>query len=83
MKDLRDDRLGLKIDATPVGVRDQIIEHFQGEVMPGGRVVFPEGVKTSEIVAALVSGGAEVHEISPVRRSLEDVYLEHSSLSAS
>lgn len=83
VKDLRDDRLGLNIEATPEAVKDQVIEKFGGEVAPGGRIVFPDGVKTSGIVAELVSQGAEVHEVSPVRRSLEDVYLEHSSLSAS
>ncbi|MGC6427084.1 MAG: ABC transporter ATP-binding protein [Akkermansiaceae bacterium] len=82
VKELRDDRLGLKIEATPVEIKTRIIEAFGGETMPGGRIVFPEGVQTSEIVASLVQEGAQVSEISPVRRSLEDVYLEHSSLSA-
>lgn len=83
VKDLRDDRLGLKIEAVPQQVKESVIQAFGGDTTPGGRVVFPEGVQTSEIVTALVNEGAEVTEISPVRRSLEDVYLEHSSLSAS
>ena len=82
VKELRDDRLGLKIEATPEEIKTRIIEAFGGETTPGGRIVFPEGVQTSEIVASLVQEGAQVSEISPVRRSLEDVYLEHSSLSA-
>ena len=46
--------------------------------MPGVRIVFPLETKVSEIVAALVDSGAEVSEVTPVRRSLEDVYLEYS-----
>lgn len=82
VKDLRDDRPGLHIEATPQETCDLIVSSFGGEKMPGGRLVFPEGTKTSEIVAALVNQGVEVTEVSPVRRSLEDVYLEHSSLSS-
>jgi hypothetical protein len=33
------------------------------------------------VVRSLIERGAEVSEVTPVRRSLEDVYLEHSSLS--
>jgi hypothetical protein len=33
------------------------------------------------VVRSLVEAGADVSEVTPVRRSLEDVYLEHSSLS--
>jgi len=78
VNDLRDDRLGLRIQAEPVHVRDEVIKRFQGEPMPGGRIVFPLETKVSEIVAALVDSGAEVSEVTPVRRSLEDVYLEYS-----
>ena len=78
VNDLRDDRLGLRIQAEPVHVRDEVIKRFRGEPMPGGRIVFPLETKVSEIVAALVDSGAEVSEVTPVRRSLEDVYLEYS-----
>lgn len=82
VQELRDDRLGLKIEGRPERVRDEVISKFNGERALGGRVVFPEGVKTGEVVSALVNAGVEVDEVSPVRRSLEDVYLEHSSFSA-
>lgn len=81
VKDLRDDRPGLRIEASPESVRQAVISSFGGEVTVGGRLVFPEGTQTSEIVTAMVQQGADVSEVSPIRRSLEDVYLEHSSLS--
>ena len=82
VKDLRDDRPGLRIKATPEEIRHSVISSFGGEEMPGGRLVFPEGTQTSTLVSALVNQGAEVSEVSPVCRSLEDVYLEHSSMSS-
>jgi ABC-2 type transport system ATP-binding protein len=79
VNDLRDDRPGIILRAGPPGVLDEVMGRFQGEKMPGGRWVFPEGTKVSEVVSSLVNSGAEVSEVTPVRRSLEDVYLEHSS----
>jgi hypothetical protein len=46
--------------------------------MPGDRWVFPEETRVPEVVARLVKAGADVTEVTPVRRSLEDVYLEYS-----
>jgi len=83
VNDLRDDRPGLKIGATPPELLKSVAEGFQGELMAGERWVFPEGTEVAEVVRALVQAGAEVSEVTPVRRSLEDVYLEHSSLSQS
>lgn len=79
VNDLRDDRLGLQIAAEPAALRQEIITRFGGEEKPGGRIVFPLETEVPEIVRALVKAGAEVSEITPVRRSLEDVYLEYSS----
>ena len=81
VNDLRDDRPGLKIGATPPALLKKVAEEFQGEFMAGERWVFPEGTEVSEVVRSLVQAGANVSEVTPVRRSLEDVYLEHSSLS--
>ena len=81
VNDLRDDRPGLKIEATPQEVLDEVTGRFRGELMHGDRWVFPEGTRVPEVVKALVQAGAEVSEVRPVRRSLEDVYLEYSSLS--
>ena len=81
VKDLRDDRPGVRLKAEPVELVEQVVTEHGGEKMPGDRWVFPEGTEISEIVHSLVNADAKVSEVTPVRRSLEDVYLEHSSLS--
>jgi ABC-2 type transport system ATP-binding protein len=81
--DLRDDRPGLRLRASPEEILRKTTECFGGRLMPGDRWVFPEETKVAKVVAALVEAGAEVEEVTPVRRSLEDVYLEHSSLAHS
>lgn len=80
VNDLRDDRTGVRIAAHPVETLDAIITHHGGERGQDGRCLFPEGTRIQQIVTELVQAGAEVSEVTPVRRSLEDVYLEHSSL---
>ncbi|MFT6596441.1 MAG: ABC-2 type transport system ATP-binding protein [Akkermansiaceae bacterium] len=81
--DLRDDRLGMRLGATPPEILAHVVERFGGEKMPGGRWVFPKETRICEVVASLVNAGAEVSEVTPVRRSLEDVYLEYSRLGES
>ena len=78
--ELRDDRPGLRLQALPEPVLQKGVAEMGGQLMPGDRWVFPEDTRVPEVVARLVSAGAEVREVTPVRRSLEDVYLEHSSL---
>ena len=78
--ELRDDRPGLRLQALPEPVLQKVVAEMGGQLMPGDRWVFPEDTRVPEVVARLVSAGAEVREVTPVRRSLEDVYLEHSSL---
>ena len=81
VNDLRDDRPGIRLTATPPEILAEVVGRFEAEVMPGGRWVFPEETRIAEVVTALVNAGAEVSEVTPVRRSLEDVYLEYSSQS--
>ncbi|MGC6458344.1 MAG: ABC transporter ATP-binding protein [Akkermansiaceae bacterium] len=78
--ELRDDRPGLRLQASPEPVFQKVVAEMGGQLMPGDRWVFPEDTRVPEVVARLVSAGAEVREVTPARRSLEDVYLEHSSL---
>ncbi|MDA7930191.1 ABC transporter ATP-binding protein [Akkermansiaceae bacterium] len=79
--ELRDDRPGVKLQAEPHEILERVVANFGGEKMPGDRLVFPEGTGIPGVVRSLVEAGADVSEVTPVRRSLEDVYLEHSSLS--
>ena len=78
VNDLRDDRPSFRFEASPKEVFQDVMSRFSGEMSIGGRWVFPEETVIGEVVAALVQAGAEVSEVTPVRRSLEDVYLEHS-----
>lgn len=79
--ELRDDRPGVRLQAKPPEVLRSVLGNFEGEKMGEDRWVFPEGTEISDVVRSLVERGAEVSEVTPVRRSLEDVYLEHSSMS--
>ncbi len=80
VNDLRDDRPALKITADPPEALREVAERFRGEQMPGERWVFPEETVIPEVVSALVEAGVALSELTPMRRSLEDVYLEHSQL---
>ncbi len=79
--ELRDDRPGVRLQAKPPEVLRSVLGNFEGEKMGEERWVFPEGTEVSDVVRSLVERGAEVSEVTPVRRSLEDVYLEHNSMS--
>ncbi len=78
VRELRDDRPGLRLQVSPMEIRDAVIAELGGEAMPGDRWVFPQETRVPEVVARLVKAGADVTEVTPVRQSLEDVYLEYS-----
>jgi len=74
---LRDERVTLRIKAHPDEGLHDVCGLFDGEIF-GDKVAFPEGTEVGEVVAALVERGARVSEVTPLRRSLEDLYLEYS-----
>lgn len=78
VNDLRDDRLGFKISAEPIDVLKSVVDEFGGEWLTKSRCLFPPEHQVANVVERLVGAGAKVHEVTPVRRSLEDVYLEFS-----
>ncbi len=79
--ELRDDRPGVRLQAKPPKILEGVVCDFRGKQLSEDRWVFPEGTEIPDVVRSLIERGAEVSEVTPVRRSLEDVYLEHSSLS--
>ena len=79
--ELRDDRPGVRLQAKPSKILRGVVCDFEGQKLGEDRWVFPEGTEVPDVVRSLIERGAEVSEVTPVRRSLEDVYLEHSSLS--
>ena len=79
--ELRDDRPGVRLQANPPEILGGVVCDLGGKKLGEDRWVFPEGTEIPNVVRSLIKRGAEVSEVTPVRRSLEDVYLEHSSLS--
>ncbi len=79
--ELRDDRPGVRLQANPPEILGGVVCDLGGKRLGEDRWVFPEGTEIPNVVRSLIERGAEVSEVTPVRRSLEDVYLEHSSLS--
>jgi ABC-2 type transport system ATP-binding protein len=79
--ELRDDRPGVRLQANPPEILGAVVCDLGGKKLGEDRWVFPEGTEIPNVVRSLIKRGAEVSEVTPVRRSLEDVYLEHSSLS--
>ena len=79
--ELRDHRPGVRLQANPPEILGGVVCDLGGKKLGEDRWVFPEGTEIPNVVRSLIERGAEVSEVTPVRRSLEDVYLEHSSLS--
>lgn len=75
---IADERVILKIDAEPIEKARKVYRTLGGKDEGAGRVLFPEGTDPSKVARALVEAGLALRELSPVRRSLEDVYLEVS-----
>ncbi len=63
-------------DLAPWETASQIIRNGGGEVLTSSRISLPHGTDPAALVAALVAGGVRVRAFSPVRRSLEDLYME-------
>ena len=77
VSDLKDDRPGYQIEATPPDILADVVKRHGGE-QHLNRYLFPTEMSASRLVADLVAAGAEVTQVTPVRRSLEDVYLEYT-----
>ena len=54
----------------------QIVVEMGGEILSIGRIGLSKTIDPSTIVEKFVSAGIRVHAFSPVRRSLEDLYME-------
>ncbi len=81
LKGIAEDRLLLEIDADPGERASELWRELGGEECEDGRrVSFPVGTDPAQVARVLVEGGTELRQLTPVRRSLEDVYLEVSEL---
>ena len=74
---IADDHVKLEIEADPAGQASACYRKLGGrELEEGRRVIFPEGTDPAEVARALIKAGVDLRKLIPVRRSLEDVYLE-------
>ncbi|MCU0779919.1 MAG: ABC transporter ATP-binding protein [Akkermansiaceae bacterium] len=72
---LHDDVLRYELDAEPWEEAVEIVRACGGEAPAPGRLALPHGADPAPLVAALVGAGVRVRALVPVRRSLEDLYM--------
>ncbi|MFD0892917.1 ABC transporter ATP-binding protein [Luteolibacter ambystomatis] len=75
---LADEDAVYQVDLEPWGTACGLLAARGGEVLAEGRISLPPGLDPAEFVSCLVSGGVKVRAFAPVRRSLEDLYMEIS-----
>lgn len=74
--DLQDDDLIYEVDLEPWGTACGIVSSTGGEVLPDKRIRLRHGADPAVLVEMLVGAGVRVRAFSPIRRSLEDLYME-------
>ena len=73
---LQDDTPVFEVDLEPWGMACGIVHSAGGEILSTGRISLPHTADPSVLVETLVRAGVRVRAFSPVRRSLEDLYME-------
>ena len=73
---LQDDTPVFEVDLEPWGTACGLVHSAGGEVLATGRISLPHAVDPAGVVEILVRAGVRVRAFSPVRRSLEDLYME-------
>ncbi len=73
---LHDDDLFFDVDLEPWGTACGLIHAMGGDVPANGRIRLPQGTDPATLVDTLVRAGVRVRAFAPVRRSLEDLYME-------
>ncbi len=76
VSDLDGDERIVEIECAPWPVAEEFFQQRGCQLLQPGRVALPPDLETSDVVSALVGLGVRVSAITPVRRSLEDFYLE-------
>jgi ABC-2 type transport system ATP-binding protein len=74
--DLQDDAARYDVDLEPWGTACGIIISSGGAVLPDQRICLPQGTDPSFLIEMLVGAGVRIRAFAPVRRSLEDLYME-------
>jgi len=73
---LHEDDLMFEADLEPWERALPIIHALDGEVVSGKRIRLPHGADPAALVESLVKAGVRVRALAPVKRSLEDLYME-------
>jgi ABC-2 type transport system ATP-binding protein len=76
MTDLQDDARVYQVDFEPWDEAVTFLTLNDVQILGDGRISLPSGADPAIIVAALVGSGIRVSAFAPVRKSLEDLYLE-------
>jgi ABC-2 type transport system ATP-binding protein len=76
VKGLQDDTPVFEVDLEPWDLACRIIHSTGGEVLSETRINLKQDSDPAAFVATLVGAGVRVRAFSPVRRSLEDLYME-------
>jgi ABC-2 type transport system ATP-binding protein len=73
---LQDDTPMFEVDLEPWGMACGLIHSAGGQVLATGRISLPAGLDPALLIEACVRSGVKVRAFAPIRRSLEDVYME-------
>ena len=76
MGGLQDESQVFETSLDPWEAAVQVVLAFGGGILSPGRIHLPHGADPSGLVAALVREGIRVRSFSPIRRSLEDLYMD-------
>lgn len=79
LSDLQEESPVYEVDLEPWEGAREFLELNGARILGRGRVALPQDADPAIIVAALVGSGIRVSMFAPVRRSLEDLYLEITS----
>ena len=62
--------------ASPFSAKAGVVHSHGGDVLSSSRISLRPGSDPAHFVETLVGAGVRVRAFSPVRRSLEDLYME-------
>jgi ABC-2 type transport system ATP-binding protein len=76
VKGLQDDTPVFEVDLAPWDLASRIVHSIGGEILSTTRIRLKHDSDPAVLVENLVGAGVRVRAFSPVRRSLEDLYME-------
>ena len=76
VKDFREDEPIYEISVDPWSEAQALVVAMGGNIVGEGKISLPAALDSADVVEKLVHAGMKVRAFAPVRRSLEDVYME-------